>query len=203
LAVFCTAATAGFGVVNAEILRRIVKAAQHSDFTAIWWLVGTAAIIFPLFLVVNYANEVLAVEISQTVLRNIKDECVAHLSCLSVSYLDHIKTGEILSKLNNDTTLIQGFLRRGLIFILFMPFMITFYLVYLLTLSPVLVLVSFLTFPVLMTLGYRMSTKFKAGSKRYMAFMGQLNNSISDMIGGIAIVKSFGLTPFLSRSYEV
>jgi ABC-type multidrug transport system fused ATPase/permease subunit len=203
LAVFCTAATAGFGVLNAEILRRIVKAAQHSDFTAIWWLVGTVAIIFPLFLVVNYASEVLAVEISQTVLRNIKDACVAHLSRLSVSYLDHMKTGEILSKLNNDTTLIQGFLRGGLIFILFMPFMITFYLVYLLTLSPVLVLVSFLTFPVLMTLGYRMSTKFKAGSKRYMAFMGQLNNSISDMIGGIAVVKSFGLTPFLNRSYEV
>jgi ABC-type multidrug transport system fused ATPase/permease subunit len=35
-----------------------------------------------------------------------------------------------------------------------------------------------------------------------MQYMGQLNNSISDMIGGISIVKSFCLEPFLNRGYE-
>lgn len=200
--VLCTASTAAFGVVNAEILRRMVKAAQQMDFTAIGWLVATAALLLPVLLVVNYYSEVWAVEFSQSVLRDIRDECVGHLTKLPVSYLDHHKTGEILSKLNNDTGMIQGFLRRGFTFLLFLPFMIVFYLAYLLWLSPLLVVVSFLTFPVLMTLGYQMSNRFKAGSKRYMAFMGQLNNSISDMIGGIAMVKVFGLKPFLSRSYE-
>lgn len=202
LTVVCTAATAGFGVVNAEILRRMIGAAQVTDFTAIWWLVGAAALLLPLYLLVNYSSEVLAVEFSQSVLRDIRDECVEHLTKLPVSYLDHHKTGEILSKLNSDTGMIQGFLRRGFTFLLFLPFMIAFYFAYLLWLSPLLVLGTFITFPILMTLGYRMSTRFKAGSKRYMAFMGQLNNSISDMIGGIAMVKVFGLTPFLNRSYE-
>ncbi len=80
--------------------------------------------------------------------------------------------------------------------------MIVFYAVYLIKINPLLFVTSFITYPVLFSIGYRLSTKFKAGSKKYMEYMGQLNNSISDMIGGISIVKSFCLEPFLNKNYE-
>jgi subfamily B ATP-binding cassette protein MsbA/ATP-binding cassette subfamily B protein AbcA/BmrA len=149
-----------------------------------------------------YVSEVTATMFSNSVLRTIKDDSIKHVSKLPVSYLDHNKTGEIMSKLSNDANNIQGFLQQGINYTIIIPFMIIFYAIYLIQINPLLFVTSFITYPVLFSIGYRLSTKFKAGSKKYMEYMGQLNNSISDMIGGISIVKSFCLEPYLNQEYE-
>lgn len=202
LTLVSTAASALIGVINSEILRRIVNAAQASDLDAIKSYAIKAAIFLPIMLVAIYFSTVSATMFSNAVLRRIKDDSIRHVSKLPVSYLDHNKTGEIMSKLSNDTNNIQGFLQQGINYTIIIPFMIVFYAVYLIKINPLLFVTSFITYPVLFSIGYRLSTKFKAGSKKYMEYMGQLNNSISDMIGGISIVKSFCLEPFLNKNYE-
>ena len=202
LTLVSTAATALIGVINSEILRRIINAAQTSDLNTIKQYAIIAAIFLPIMIIFVYLSEVTANKFSNAVLRAIKDDSIKHVSKLPVSYLDHNKTGEIMSKLSNDTNTIQGFLQNGINYTLIIPFMVIFYTFYLIFINPLLFVTSFITYPVLFSIGYRLSTKFKAGSKKYMQYMGQLNNSISDMIGGISIVKSFCLEPFLNKSYE-
>jgi len=202
LTLVSTVATALIGVINSEILRRIINAAQNSDLNTIKQYAIIAAIFLPIMIIFVYLSEVTANMFSNAVLRTIKDDSIKHVSKLPVSYLDHNKTGEIMSKLSNDTNTIQGFLQNGINYTLIIPFMIIFYAFYLILINPLLFVTSFITYPVLFSIGYRLSTKFKAGSKKYMQYMGQLNNSISDMIGGIAIVKSFCLEPSLNKDYE-
>lgn len=202
LTLVATAAAALIGVINSEILRRIVNAAQTSDLNTIKQYAIMAAIFLPIMMISVYLSEVTANMFSNAVLRTIKDDSIKHVSKLPVSYLDHNKTGEIISKLSNDANNIQGFLQNGINYTIIIPFMIIFYAVYLIMINPLLFVTSFITYPVLFSIGYRLSTKFKAGSKKYMEYMGQLNNSISDMIGGISIVKAFCLEPFLNKGYE-
>lgn len=202
LTLVSTAASALIGVFNSEILRRIVNAAQTSDLDAIKLYAVKAAIFLPIMIISVYVSEVTATMFSNAVLRTIKDDSIKHVSKLPVSYLDHNKTGEIMSKLSNDANNIQGFLQQGINYTIIIPFMIIFYAFYLIFINPLLFVTSFITYPVLFSIGYRLSTKFKAGSKKYMEYMGQLNNSINDMIGGISIVKSFCLEPFLNKGYE-
>ena len=202
LTLVSTAAAALIGVINSEILRRIVNAAQTADLNAIKQYAIKAAIFLPIMVVAVYLSGVSATMFSNAVLRRIKDDSIRHVSKLPISYLDHNKTGEIMSKLSNDTNNIQGFLQQGINYTIIIPFMIVFYAVYLIQINPLLFVTSFITYPVLFSIGYSLSTKFKAGSKKYMEYMGQLNNSIGDMIGGISIVKSFCLEPFLNKGYE-
>ena len=202
LSLLCNALMAGFGIVMAEIIRHLIQAANLKDVSAIMHIGLLALAVLPLLVLISYGSELLPLIFSQKVLRNIKNQCVAHLTRLPPSYLDQNRSGEILSKLNNDTALIQGFLRRGVNFMLLVPFMILFYFIYLCWLSPQLTLVSFLSFPLLLTLGHRYATLFKTGSKKYMGFMARLNNSISDMIGGIALIKAFGLSDHHRTQYD-
>jgi len=112
------------------------------------------------------------------------------------------RSGEILSKMSTDADTVQSFMEDDFIKLIQLPFSFIFYITYLISLSPFLFLICFMTVPVLVPLGARFSVPFKSGSKKYMEYLGKVSNTVADMVGGISVVKSYNLEETISDKYD-
>jgi ABC-type multidrug transport system fused ATPase/permease subunit len=93
-------------------------------------------------------------------------------------------------------------MESGFINLLQIPFTVIFFAAYLIKLNAFLFLVCFIPVPILAAIGASFATPFKYGSKKYMSYLGKVNNIVNDMVGGISLVKSYNLEHTLMKKYS-
>jgi ATP-binding cassette, subfamily B, bacterial len=115
LALLTTAVMAGIGLIPPLLIRAIVDTAiPHTDFGLLALLVGGmvgAAVVAGLFGVVQtYFNT----RIAQQVMFDLRNDLYQHVQSLSLRFFTQVKTGEIMSRLNNDVSGINRVLGQTL-----------------------------------------------------------------------------------------
>ena len=202
VAIVATVAFSLFEVFKANTLKQIVDAAQSGNMDGILplFINGLCAILA--IVIVVFMSRYSAGRFAANVLHDIKRDSAKHISNMPLGYMSNNRTGEILSKMSTDANTIQGFMEGDFIQLMQMPFTILFYTIYLLWLSPLLFVVCFISLPILVPLGASFATPFKRGSKKYMEYLGRVSNTVQDMAGGIALVKSYNLEDTLADKYN-
>lgn len=202
LALSAGALCAVCGVAGSELLKRVVDGLEMGTLTDI----GIIALmcIGILFLgagsawMTRYASGCAATKI----LQEVKDDAVAHITGMTTEFLVKSRSGDILSRLSDDVNKVSGFVQDDLILMIRNPFLLIFYLLYLLYLNPVLCLISVVPVAVCLPFGAVLTTKFKAGSRAYMQYSADVISESADMIGGMEVVKSYSLQEPLLSDYR-
>jgi subfamily B ATP-binding cassette protein MsbA/ATP-binding cassette subfamily B protein AbcA/BmrA len=193
---------AGCGVAGSDLIRRVIDGLKEGT------LHNTAQILLMCggILVVGTASAWLTRYASgrgaTKIIQNIKDETTAYIVKVTAAFLSEKRSGDILSRLTDDINQINTFVQNNLVLVITNPFLLIFYICYLLYLNPLLFLISIIPIIICLPFASALTTKFKSGSRRYMQYAADVISASADMLGGMEVVKSFSLQEVLLRDYR-
>lgn len=151
-------------------------------------------VIIGLYLVstlLSYIQQIVMSDVAQRIVYDMRTDVNLKLHRLPLKYYDARTHGEIMSRVTNDIDNIANTLQQSLTQFITSITTILGVIVMMLTISPLLTLISLLTLPTAMVVTMRISKvsqgKFAAQQKE----LGALNGHIEEMYSGFTIVKAF------------
>lgn len=164
---------------------------EHPVFTGLLKALGFMAIIFVAGIITSLISNRVMVNISQGVLKNIRDDLFAHMQTLPIRYFDTHTHGDIMSYYTNDTDTLRQFISQSLpnMFSSFLTVIMVFFTM--LYLSPLLTVVVILILILMMFLTAKIGGKSGKYFFRQQQSVGALNGYIEEMIHGQRVVKVF------------
>lgn len=202
LALAAGAMCAVCSVAGSELLKRVVDGLEAGIMADIGYIILACVGILAAGAGAAWLTRYASGSVATKMLREVKDDAVAHITGMTEEYLSKSRSGDILSRLSDDVNKVSSFVQDDLILIIRNPFLLIFYLVYLLYLNPVLFLISIVPTLICLPFGASLTTKFKAGSRAYMQYSAEVISDSADMIGGMEIVKGYSLQETLFGKYR-
>ena len=129
--------------------------------------------------------------VGQCVIRDLRNRLFAQLNRLSLSFFHSTPTGELISRIINDVTLLQGAVSHALIRILRDFVSVAGLLVVIFVMDWRLALMSMIFLPMAAAPIVIFGKKFRFISTRYQKSIGEATNILHETIGGARIVKAF------------
>ncbi|MFH0924292.1 MAG: lipid A export permease/ATP-binding protein MsbA [bacterium] len=150
-------------------------------------------IVYGVYCLANYGQTYLMGYVGQRVVMDIRNKLYEHVQALSVNYFTETHTGIIMSRITNDTVLVQGAVSSAISSMIKDPLTIitlmgvAFYYNWRLT------LISLLIFPLSAIPISKFGKKFRRVSKKNQEKMADITTILYETISGIRIVKAFGM----------
>ncbi len=132
------------------------------------------------------------VGVGQGILANIRRDVFAKVHALSLGYFDSIQAGDLMSRMANDTSVIDRVLRMGAVRMLQSFLQVIGILVAMLALSWRMALVSFTVLPVMMLFTWYFSRKARVAFRRTRQTMGVVSSHLERNIVGVREIQAFG-----------
>ncbi len=169
-----------------------IKLGSGVDFRKIGRILLILIGVYVISAVFMWAQHYIMAGVTQKTMYNIRREVDLKLSRLPLSYYDTTPRGDILSRVTNDIDNIGMSLQQSLTQIISAVFTVIGVLVMMLTISPILTLVSLVTLPVCMIVVMMITKRSRKQFTRQWDTTGTLNAHVEEMYTGSAVVKVFG-----------
>ena len=192
LSIGCALANSAFTILVPLLVYRAfqIYLPQH-DMPMIWGVIGAMLVLMILISVTAYINvrygHVLGIRMEADMRRDL----FSHLQKLSFSYFDREKTGHIMSRITNDLTTIAELAHHGPEDILSSLLMFVGGCAVMLYLNPLLTLITWLPFPLILLWGYLFQGKMRLGFRAARRKVAEINSTVENSIQGVREVKSF------------
>jgi len=161
------------------------------------WNVVLLASLLPLLALVRGAGAYLSAYLIQwvgnRVVMDLRVEAFTHLQNLSVAYFDQNKTGEMISRTVNDTSLLERAVSTALTDLVRQPLVLLGGAVYLFWLDWRLALASFVLFPLCVVPVIVFGKKVRKSAKQGQERLADIVSIMQEAIAGVRIVKAFGM----------
>jgi subfamily B ATP-binding cassette protein MsbA len=148
-----------------------------------------------------YAREYMMGWIGQKIVNDIRDQLYAHVESLSISYFTKVPTGTIISHIINDVNLVQGALTRAPSTLVQGVLTMAALIGYILYLNWRLAIFMIIILPFAGVALSKFSKRFRKASTSMQEQMGALTTHLHETIGGIRIVKAFGMEAYESKRF--
>ncbi len=129
--------------------------------------------------------------VGQCVIRDLRNRIYSHLNRLSLTFFYQNPTGELISRIINDVSLLQGAVSHALIRILRDFVSVIGLLVVIFSMDWRLALISLIFLPMAAAPIVIFGKKFRRVSTAYQKSIGEASNILHETIGGARIVKAF------------
>ncbi|HUW69702.1 MAG TPA: ABC transporter ATP-binding protein [bacterium] len=151
-------------------------------------------VIIGLYLVstlLSYIQQLVMSDVAQRIVYDMRTDVNLKLHRLPLKYYDARTHGEIMSRVTNDIDNIANTLQQSLTQFITSITTILGVIVMMLTISPLLTLISLLTLPTAMLVTMKISKVSQSKFATQQKELGALNGHIEEMYSGFAIVKAF------------
>ena len=161
------------------------------DFNYILNIIFILIALYVISAIFKYIQQYIMVDVAQGTVYNMRKDIDSKLSQLPLKYFDGRTHGEILSRVTNDIDLVSNTLQQSITQFITAIVTLVGIVVMMLTISPLLTLVAFVTLP----LSFLVTKVIARQSQKYFAkqqkYLGQLNGQVEEMYTGHKIVKAF------------
>src|SRR3989338_6257111 len=170
----------------------------------IFWTIFLA--FFRLFF--EYWQSYLMNDVSQKVIRDLRNSVYEKIIGLPLSFFGRSQTGALVSRITYDTGIIRDAISEGLTDFLFQPVQITAYLVALLSVKFMfnipwsLVLVIFVLLPLVIYPVLQVGRRIKKISRASQEQVADINSTLFESISGIRIVQGFGMEHYETDRFK-
>ncbi|MDE5977563.1 MAG: ABC transporter ATP-binding protein/permease [Turicibacter sp.] len=184
--------------ITDELMRPLLEfvggnmAPMPIDFSYILKIVIILICLYVFSTAFSYLQQFIMAGISQKVVYDLRRDIDEKLARLPLKFFDSHTHGELLSRFTNDVDTISGTLQQLITQMITSLTTIIGVLAMMLTISPILTLISLVVIPVsgvLMMLVVKRSQKYFIGQQQKL---GELNGHIEEMYTGHNIIKAFG-----------
>ncbi|KAF6565732.1 MULTISPECIES: ABC transporter ATP-binding protein [Paenibacillus] len=190
---------AAIDIILGKAIEQMAQGTFSSTQNMIYLVVGMTLIGMPCKFVMRYASA----RFSVSALRDLRGDLVHKFCDLPVSSVERKFTGDLVSRLTNNTAVLQNFFIQQFANLFYLPLVFTASLILLLLTSWKLILASLALMPIGMIITSLMSKPIEKYSADLQEKIAHLNAVGQDAIGGIPIVKAFNMQAVLLKKYMV
>ena len=200
-----TLATTGLGLLTPLILRDLIDRTLPSrDLHRLMWLI-IALVAVPLITSgLNVFLRQLNARVGEGVVYDLRAAMFSHLQRMSLSFFTHTKSGELMSRLNNDVLGAQAAVSNTFVSIVTSFIQAVIVLTVMLTLEWRLALISVVIFPFFLIAARSLGNKLRDIVRRQLDLNARMNAVAQELlnISGALLVKLFGRTVDEDRHFE-
>ena len=162
------------------------------DFDYIWRIVLILIALYVVSAAFNYIQQYIMAGVAQNTVFDMRKEVNEKLNRLPLKYFDSRTHGEVLSRVTNDLDTVASTLQQSLTQLITSIVTIVGIIVMMLTISPLLTLVTLVTLPLSILITTSVAKKSQKFFAEQQKALGQLNGHVEEMYTGHKIVKAFG-----------
>ena len=148
-----------------------------------------------------YWSSVISVPVRSAITIHLKNDMYSKILTLPVGYFSDQKKGDIMSRMTNDATVVEGSIVNTMEGLIKDPVMVIVYLATMIVLSPKLSVFLFLLLPVTAFVIGRISRSLKRQSSAASERIGQTLSVLDETLGGIRVVKAFCAETILRNKF--
>ena len=197
-----TVAFTAINILIAHFIGDLIDAAvwgQYQDVLNIIYL------LFPVIIagvIINYIINYISGRYTAYALRDFRMQMVRHIDNLPVSDMEAHHSGDTVSRLTNDISVVQGFFENTLPNLIFQPLIFITAFIYMLFINWSLLLLSIILMPGAMLLTGMVSKPIEKYTHQLQEMLGKINSVAQDAIGGMYILKAFNIKGILYNKYK-
>ncbi|GAB4450926.1 MAG: ABC transporter ATP-binding protein [Bacteroidia bacterium] len=168
-------------------------------------LVGICLLVFILTFLKNffrYMAMFFIAPIRNGVVRDLRNKLMNKLLQLPLSFYSKEKKGDIISRMTTDVLEIEWSIMQTLELIFREPISIIISIVSMILISPYLTLYIFLLIPVAALGIVIISKSLRRSAEKSKQTLAQLFSLIEESLGGIKVIKAFGIENYISKKFE-
>lgn len=147
-------------------------------------------------------------DVSQRVIRDLKNTIYKKLQEFSMDFYSRNPTGKLMSRITNDAVIVRDAISSGVADTFYQPIQIVVYAAGVIAVKVYfgvpwnLIIASFVLFPLVLYPVIRISKKLRKISKCSQEKMGDINNMLLETISGVKLVKSFGMEDYEWKRFK-
>jgi len=168
-----------------------VQQLRESQGNLLAWYLGAFGAAAVLAWVLSWGQGIVLAWVGEYIGADLRNSTYAHLQRLSLEFFGGKRTGDLISRISNDTERICNFLADNVLDFITDVLMIVTTAVILLCWDPVLALVTLAPFPLIIWLIYRVRITLTHGFHRGGRAWAAMTSILADTIPGIRVVKAF------------
>ena len=194
LALASTAASLIPPYLTMPLLDKVLIPYQNGDqanFSLVPWLLGGLVMAAILAWMLTWAKTYVLASVGEQISSDLRNQTYSHLQKLSLEFFGGKRTGDLISRVSDDTQRICDFLSMQLLDFGSDLVMILLTSVVLISIDPWVAAVTLIPFPVIAWLINRVRSRLRHGFARGYAAWGEMVNVLADTIPGIRVVKAF------------
>ncbi|WP_281887486.1 ABC transporter ATP-binding protein [Paenibacillus sp. YYML68] len=199
LTVIASLVIAAIDIILAEYIKRLVDGQIQSASEIIKIIAVLLVVGIPCRYIIKYASARFSVK----ALRDLRNQLVRRIGDMPVSSVESKLSGDLVSRLTNDTAILQNFFIQQFANLFYLPVVFVGALVFLLMTSWKLVLSSIVLLPVGMAIAALLSNSMRSFSEELQKKVGGLNALAQDSIKGLPIMKAFNMQAVFIQKYSL
>ncbi|MDO8588846.1 MAG: ABC transporter ATP-binding protein [Armatimonadota bacterium] len=151
------------------------------------WLAGVYAAIWVLTFTRSYVMHVLG----ERFILDLRKRVYAHLQMLSLSYFESRQTGELMSRVTNDSEVVEEFVTHAADMVIADALRLVVSVSILIYLSPQLTVVALVPAPLLGFAAFKFGRAMRKMYRTVRERLAEMNAKLQDNLSGIRVIKSF------------
>jgi len=162
----------------------------HKQYLLIWYgiaVLGSFLILALLSFLRSYIMHILG----EKVILDLRKQVYKHLQTLSVSFFDSRQTGEIMSRVTNDTEVVEEFVNHAADTLISDAIRLIAMCIIMFTLSVPLAIVALVPVPVIFLLAFRFAKSIRFIYRSVRERLAEINAKVQENLSGIRVIKAF------------
>lgn len=147
-------------------------------------------------------------DVSQRVIRDVKNIIYKKLLTLSMDFYSKNSTGKLMSRVTNDSAIIRDSISTGLTDLFYQPIQLVIYVVMLLAIKVyfaipwALIGISLLLFGLVIYPVIKIGKRLKAISRKTQEKIADITTTLHETISGVRVVKAFSMEEYEAKKFE-
>lgn len=157
--------------------------------------------------VFEFLKTYLMCDVSERVIKDVKNMIYKKLQELSMDFYSHNPTGQLMSRITYDAAVIRDAISSGVADTFYQPIQVVCYAAVLIGVKIFfgipwsLILVSLVLFPLILYPVMKIGKRLRKISKHSQEKIGDINNTLLETISGIKLVKSFSMEEYEQKRF--
>ncbi|MFU0824615.1 ABC transporter ATP-binding protein [Clostridium sp.] len=186
-----TKGTMDISSIDPDIWKFISTHGPKIDFNYVGKIVLILIGLYAVSSIFSYIQQYIMAGVAQNTVYDMRKDVNEKLNKLPLKYYDSRTNGEILSRVTNDLDTVASTLQQSLTQLVTAIVTIIGIIIMMLTISPLLTLVTFITLPLSVLVTTGVAKKSQKYFKSQQQILGELNGHVEEMYTGHKIVKVF------------
>lgn len=188
--------------VLAEGLMYKIKGTGGIDFTTIGKILVLTASLYALSAVLTFVQGWIMTGITQKIAYNLRRDISEKINRMPIKYFESHQYGDVLSRITNDVDTLGTGLNQSVTTIITSVATVIGVLVMMLTISPLMTLISFVTIPVSILLLGLIIKRSQNHFKMQQEYLGNINGQIEESFAGQLVIKAFNKEETIEKTFN-
>lgn len=203
VAAFCLLLSSGAGLIFPWLVQRLLDSVfLHHDQNLLNQIALLLVVIFVVRSLFDFWQNYLVSFVSERLVANLRQQLFGHLQSLSLSFFNTRRTGEIMSRVTTDVTVVQTGLTTNILTLVQQLVTLVGSFVIIVVIDWRLTLLIMTLVPLIVLLATAFGRRFRWLSRNVQEELGAVNTILEETLSAMRVVKAFAREPYEAQRFN-